>query len=743
MGDIILPMRKDLKPNHFAKPCRGIFTLLTIIFAVIIALPPAHAQEEGQNDHDNLLSYEILADVTAVEAGKPFQLLIKQSIKPQWHTYWINPGDSGNPTTINWQAPDGTRFSDLSFPSPLKIPTGPLVTFGYEGDVLYTLTVTPPAGKTGDNIAISADIEALVCKEICLPDYQTISITLPYENDEVASEPANQDMFARARSLMPEPLDAKAFYESESETFVMQMHADEAFIETMINAGRVYFFPRQWGIIDYTENPKIVQTAADEAVLRFRPDNSRPLSAVDTIDGVLEIKDGDKRTTFSMSARPSEKMESVSGVPGVSGNDGQGSLKSVTLIGAIILAIGGGIILNLMPCVFPVLSLKALSLSKLGQSEQREAALQGFSYTAGIMVTFGAIALLLFALKAGGSEIGWGFQFQNHFVVLALSYLLFVIGLNLAGLFDIPSGFAGVGQSLTQKQGHTGSFMTGMLATIVATPCTAPFMGTAVGFAVTQPPLVGTLVFLSLGLGLALPYLALCFIPRLRAAMPRPGPWMDTFKQFLAFPMFGFTVWLVWIFSIQTGSYGVMVALGGMTAIAFVIWLWQHRPAGRIGKIATTLCALGVIAAIAFSSITVTPVNAPATQQQVADKHPDGSWIYTEATLERLLKTDHPVFVNMTASWCITCKVNERVALSTDSVKEVFKDYNVQYVKGDWTNYDPEITRYLEKYGRSGVPIYIFYGARNDATGKRPEPVILPQILRPGIVKETITADQV
>jgi len=390
--------------------------------------------------------------------------------------------------------------------------------------------------------------------------------------------------------------------------------------------------------------------------------------------------------------------------------------------------------LNLMPCVFPVLSMKALSLVKLKDKEIAKARINGIAYTLGILACFALIAGVLLVLKASGSQVGWGFQLQHPAIILFLAYLFFTLGLNLIGFFEIDFGLSNMGQSLTRKTGMTGSFFTGVLATLVATPCTAPFMGVAMGYALTQPALISMLIFLALGFGLAFPYLALTFSPALRHILPRPGAWMETFRQVLAFPMFASACWLVWVLSQQINHMGQLMALFGMVGIAFGVWLLKRRPAHK--GLRLTLLVL-VFLSFGFALSNFFTMRTQDAQQTVQSG--EENWeTFSRAKLDDLLKGNESVFVNMTAAWCITCKVNEKVALNIDSTRALFAKYNVRYLKGDWTNQNPEITNYLEEYGRSGVPIYVFYGPRMES-GARPEPVLLPQILTPGIVEETIT----
>jgi thiol:disulfide interchange protein DsbD len=406
--------------------------------------------------------------------------------------------------------------------------------------------------------------------------------------------------------------------------------------------------------------------------------------------------------------------------------------QRISLIQAALLALVAGVILNLMPCVFPVLSIKILHLTQHASEPPARIRLHGLAYTAGILGSFAVLAGALNALRAGGAEIGWGFQLQSPAVVAALAFLLFAFGLSLSGILPIGNSLTRVGGSrLLQKTGLSGSFFAGMLATVVATPCTAPFMGASIGYALTQPFVVGLVVFLSLGLGLALPFLVLAFMPGLQRLLPRPGRWMETMKQFLAFPLYGTAAWLVWVLSFQVGPAGLMAALAGLVLIGFAAWAYGLVQ-GQSGRSALAFRGMATAAAVAVLAIAVTIRSDPGSETTAqASPTEAGYEPFTQAKLDTMLAGGRPVFVNMTAAWCITCLVNERTALSIDAVREALSGKNVAYLKGDWTNRNPEITRLLERFGRSGVPLYVLY-----QNGR--EPVVLPQILTPSLVLDKL-----
>jgi thiol:disulfide interchange protein DsbD len=530
--------------------------------------------------------------------------------------------------------------------------------------------------------------------------------------------------------------------EEQDQVLILSFMLSSEEAKSLTSATDMFFFPEQWGVI-LNATPQEI-TVADGTLMIKAQRDTRPLSEIQTLNGVFTYKDSAGKNNAASLSLPitSTPLSSPLG-SGIKG-EGINNVKTITedttsFAQAIFLALLGGLILNLMPCVFPVLSMKALSLVKMSDREQKHANLHGIFYTLGVMVCFGAIAGTLIALQQAGEEIGWGFQLQNPVVVLLLAYLLFAMALNLSGFFEMKGHlFTNIGHKLAAKHGYTGTFFTGMLATIVATPCTAPFMATAMGYALTQPPVIALGVFMALALGLSLPYLLLCFIPPLRKSLPKPGAWMETFRQFMSFPLFASVAWLIWVYAQQvSGDYGTLIGLSGLLLIAFSIWISHHEP--RRQPLKTGIHALSVTALIlALMVAGLSHVKSDMTAKEISQDTKIPSIAYSKETLDKLLAGDDPVFVDMTASWCITCQVNERIALYTDSTSTLFKEKNVHYVVGNWTNRNPEITAYLATYGRNGVPLYVYYAGRDPKTGTRPDAEILPQLLTSGLVADVI-----
>lgn len=672
-------------------------------------------------DTDKNVVVRLLPEKTALTGGETVTVGIQQTIRPGWHTYWANPGDSGAIIRIKWTGIKNIETASLQWPIPKKLPMGPLTNFGYEGEVTLLQNITLPEKLSGGAQTITAEIDLLVCAEICIPETHTASFIINGDEDPV---PAAVEM---ARTKLPIDMGWQTTMAEEGGNLIVTIATDTPNAFNRLKSIEIY--PEEWGLI--ANSGKTTATKDASHLILTHPRGERDLSEAPLSNIVVTYQD-------AMGAR---KAVRVSGVTGDAVPVEKASLtqETVGIAKSIFFAFLGGLILNLMPCVFPILSMKALSLVKLKDKDIAKARMNGVAYTIGILACFTIIAGILLLLKAGGSQVGWGFQLQHPAIILFLAYLFFTLGLNLIGFFEINFKFVNAGQSLTQKTGMTGSFFTGVLATLVATPCTAPFMGVAMGFALTQPAFVSLLIFLSLGFGLALPYLALTFSPGLRHVLPKPGAWMETFRQFLAFPMFASACWLIWVLSQQISHMGQFFALIGMLTIALGLWLINRQPSHKWGRLFVLAMAF---LSFGFALSTFFTVRPDETLTATSAVHAEDNWeSFTRAKLDDYLKDDEPVFVNMTAAWCITCKVNEKVALSIDSTRALFMEKKVRYLKGDWTNQNPEITNFLEEYGRSGVPIYVYYGPRAE-NGTRPDAVVLPQILTPGIVADTIHQPQ-
>ncbi|MBN9089833.1 MAG: thioredoxin family protein [Reyranella sp.] len=696
--------------------------LLAFLLALVVAGPGfAQSSPPASVVKTENIRAELVSEVSEVSAGQPFWAGLRLTIRPKWHTYWKNPGDSGLPTEINWKL-SGAKADPIVWPAPSFFNIGGVINYGYHDDVLLLTRITPAADASGQ-LALNADATWLVCEDVCIPEEGKFTLILPVGS----SKPADADtraLFDKARRTVPteSPWPAR-FGLSKAGDPTLEVAAKGLKPETIRDA---YFFPAEWGPVANMAQQKAVVTANGITIpLKkgdAKADTSAKAAAPQQIAGTLVLTektgDGEQRQAFDVTAKVDPNFVPASPLSASGG-------ESISLVQALLFALLGGLILNLMPCVFPVLAMKAAAFARLAGHECSAMRRDGLAYTGGVLVAFAAMAAVVVAIRSSVGDVSWGFQFQSPIFSLLIAYLFFVVGLNLAGVFEIGGSFA-FGQGLTAKRGVTGAFFTGVLAVVVATPCTAPFMAAALGFALSQPAPQTVAVLLAMGVGLALPYLALSMTPALQRLMPRPGVWMDRLRQFLAFPMFASAVWMIWVLTQQTGPDGVIYALGGMVLIGFAIWLLRLSSPGSIGTwvrrglaAAAVLLALGAVLKLE---------DGPATAASAAGGPSQGvnfeGWEkFSRARMTEAAAAGKPVFVDFTAAWCITCLVNERVALETPATRKAFEQTGTVKLKGDWTNRDPEITSLLKELGRAGVPLYLYW-----APGAE-RPKILPQVL--------------
>jgi thiol:disulfide interchange protein DsbD len=687
---------------------------------------------------DHSIEVELIAETTNIVPGETIWLGLRLDPAEHWHTYWKMGGDSGEPTSANeWTAPEGTNISELQWPAPHWLPfyDTDLVNFGYEEEVLHPVAVNIPADYEGDTVELSTLAFWNVCEQICIPGEQRLSISLPVAQS-VELDAANAQLFASTREQLPiVDHDIKSIIAVAGERVSLGFEAPDA---VFTDYSEAFFFPEQRRIIkpgplrDVSIQGNLIQITHQQP--------RRMLEDLTEVYGVLVLENelGD-RVAYDFQ-NPTADANQTTLVPfaasdKTSGNSGTGG----GLLLYMLFAVMGGLILNLMPCVFPVLSMKALSFAKNAGESVHKQRMSGIAYTAGVVGAFVALATVLIILRAGGERIGWAFQFQQPWFLAFIVYVFFMMALSLSGVFEIGTGLMGAGSGLAQKKGYKGSFFTGVLATTVATPCTAPFMGPALGFALTQPWAVAMLVFISLGLGMALPILLLSFMPALTKYMPKPGAWMETFKQFMAFPLYASALFFLWVLGTQVGVMGMSLVLGVCILLAFAAWLYQRR--FTLGPILRTVnYAVGVTALVAAVYLMQTPFLQTLAPVQTASVDAEGNStqnyeVFSTARLDEIQAEGRPVFVNMTAAWCITCLANEQTTLSTDRIGQALLDNDITYMKGDWTNEDPEITAMLDKFNRPSVPLYVLYPGD---TSK--EPIILPQILTPSMVADVFAS---
>jgi thiol:disulfide interchange protein DsbD len=723
---------------------------------------PVQAQPV-KTDH---VTAELVTERGGVAPGGTLAIGLRLQHIPQWHTYWRNPGDSGLPTRLSWTLPAGVTVGEIDWPAPQRLPIGPLVNYGYEGDLLLPMSLAVPAdARPGDTLRLQAQANWLVCHDVCIPEEATLNLAVPIVEGMTPAPTEHAARFERTRIDQPRPIAGwQTRVEQAGRELQLTLTREGAAAETP-GLATVEFFP-------FAE--QVVQPAAHQVwrtpqgfVVRMALADNVP--APGAVEGIVVARPaagpaapaaaptpwGHDRTAAVLAA-PVQAVATLalpegaqplaawaapgsSKAGGVAGGAASvaspaatpqtlGGAGSVGLWGAIALAFLGGMLLNLMPCVFPVLSIKLLSLT---QHKPGSLHVHALAYTVGVVGSFLALAAVLLALRAAGSGIGWGFQLQQPGVVFVLALLFFAIGLNLMGAFElrqvVPQALAG----WRAERPSVDAFASGVLAVVAASPCTAPFMGAALGYAVTQSAWTALAVFGALGLGMALPYALLVWVPGWRDRLPRPGPWMVTFKQALAFPMFATVVWLLWVLGQQAGIDGAAKAMLGLLVLGVVVW-WSSLPSKRPALArGAALIALG--AGVAWSWPQPAPVAAasgPVPASPVAGRA--ATWqAYDEAAIDRHTAEGRAVFVDFTAAWCVSCQVNKRLVLDTVDTQAAFAEAGVVLMRADWTNRDERITRALERLGRNGVPVYLLVRPGQD-------PLLLPEILTAGLVREAL-----
>ena len=651
--------------------------LLLTLLAVLVGTPDLRAAESVAVVSPRA-TVTLISDTERVAPGQPYRVALRLRLAPGWHTYWQNPGDAGIAPELAFTLPPGVTAGPIIWPTPTRQPEDALMTYGYAGEVILPATISGGPGP------VTIDAIWLVCAKICVPEEGKFTLDLPTGPPQPSAETA---LFARADAAQPRPSPFPAHFAPDG-TLTLIGEGIEATADA-------WFMPLTPDAIAASAKQSIT-TAPGRLTLTLRPAAAfRPDLP---LAGVLVLRDrGGAETALAIAATPAPIESAAS-----------------PLLHILAAAFLGGLILNLMPCVFPVLAMKAIGLAGMTGQSRAHARIHAAAYAGGVMATFIAIAFTLLALRHAGAAAGWGFQFQSPLFVGLMACVLFAVGLNLSGVFHI-GGNVGAGQSFADRDGLPGSFFAGTLAVLVATPCTAPFMSIALTTGLAGTPLTTVVVFAALGAGLATPYVLLASLPVCARLLPRPGAWMDVLKQVLAFPMYGAVVWLIWVISIETGPPGVLATATALTLVAFAAWAMQFRP--RIGRPIAALAGIGAIVLIA--NLTLSDAIHPPTP---------GAEAFSTPRLAELRAAGKPVFVNVTAAWCVSCLVNERVALSRDSTRAALAERGIAYLKGDWTRQDPAITAYLKSNGADGVPFYIYYPPNHRA------PVILPQILTPGIV---------
>ena len=634
-------------------------------------------------------SVTLLTESNQVGGEETLLVGLEFNLSPGWHTYWENPGDSGEGASIKWNLPSGFKASTILWPGPKRIPVEPLMTYGYEDKALLLTEIKSPK-EFSNPVKISAKINWLTCKDICIPQEGQVDMTL-IKGQKVANQFTSKlkEVALTVPKNFPSPYRVSVI----NEKIFLQFEK-----EGSRNISEAYFFPNEYGLINYTADQKLER---NDNSFSLELSSAEVQLKTNTLKGVLKLKvDGIKE--FYTLDLPLEKNTN-------------NPLVTISLLTAIIFAFLGGIILNAMPCVFPILSIKILSFIEQSQGSKEKLFHHGLVFSAGVLTTFLAVSALLIFLRASGEAIGWGYQLQSPWVVSLLIYLFVVIGIVFMGNIVLGSSFGNLGTLVQNQKDLTSSFFTGVLAVVVASPCTAPFMGPALGLALLQPGLKSIVIFLALGIGFSLPYLILSIYPQLLSKLPKPGEWMQTLKQIMAFPMWASALWLAWVLSSQVDMQSVFAVLLGALLIALGLWLLEKtQNSASILRRLTLIFSLGLM----IFSIWLLPIASDNNSPSLKNEEN----AFSVQKLSSLRSEQKMVFLNFTADWCITCKVNEAIALNQEKVKKILDEKNIIYLKADWTRKDPEIASMLASYGRTGVPLYLLFPSQGD-------PIILPELL--------------
>jgi thiol:disulfide interchange protein DsbD len=667
----------------------------------------------------------LIAETRGASPGSRVWVAVTQDLDAGWHTYWRNPGDAGEAPTLTWTLPADWRAGGIVWPAPRRLPLGPIMNYGYEGRVVMPVPINVPASaRIGQTGHLAVNIDYLICSSVCVPETAKVALDLPVVAAPAPSDPTGAALISAALGAAPKSSGLTARFQRAGRDLTLGIAGSPL---AGLSAADAYFYPFSGTLIDQAK-PQTVERGSRGLTLTLAdgPDFAKGAAPAQAA-GVLVV-DGQ---AFNIDAAPGAPPPGASGL----GAPATGGHASGGLVVAMAFAFLGGLILNLMPCVFPILSLKAAALAGHAGEASRSRA-QGLAFLGGVVASFLALAGVLMAARAAGAAVGWGFQLQSPVIVAALTLIMLAAALNLSGLFEIGTSLQGLGSGLAAREGLTGSIFTGVLAVVVAAPCTAPFMGPALGFALTQTWPAALAVFLALGLGFAAPFTVVAFSPTLIRALPRPGAWMDMFRKALAFPMYAAAAWLAWVLAQQSGSEGLARLLAAAVLLSLAAWMFglfqQRRVLGRPSRIAGGVAALAVVGALAVAF--AAPFPAPTTGQGASEASGLSSKPWSPTAVADLRAQGRPILVNFTAAWCVTCQVNERVVFSDPAVARAMRQSGVVYLVADWTNRDGAIAKALESEGRIGVPLYLLYDAKGDA------PRVLPQLLTPDLVVHALEA---
>ncbi|MCA9400266.1 MAG: thioredoxin family protein [Candidatus Omnitrophica bacterium] len=705
------------------------YFILSLLFLCAGILPQSSSRAQEKVTSANT-TVQLISEVASIKSGQPFWVGLHMEMDPHWHTYWVNPGDSGLSPKLQWALPDGFTASEIVWPFPVIISEAGLTTYGFEDENLLFVKITPPMGLDPTQmVSLQAKAIWLACKEICLPGEAQVSLTLPVKEAFPQSHPEWGTVFDMFRPKLPvatHPYETKV-YEDTDHFYLVILSQEEM---TTLS-----FFSLYEDVIQYAA-PQFLEPVKGGYQLTLKKSEyyEQPVAE---LRGVLVNNSGwgglkgYQAFELSREVLPYDANKFTQMYSWPIPMSPSGSASGMTIWVAICFALLGGLILNLMPCVLPVLSIKVLGLIEHAQDKQK-AFKNGLIFMLGVLVSFWVLAGILMALRSIGQQIGWGFQFQTPGFVVFMAVLLYVFGLNLFGLFEVGTSLTSISGKVKPSSGASASFLSGVLTTIVATPCTAPFMGTALGFALSQPAMISLIIFTALGIGLSLPYVILSGNAKLLKFVPKPGPWMVHLKSFLGFILMASVVWLLWVLGAQLGTTAMTILMIALLFISVGMWVYgiiqrRHKAGLAVIWMGLFLLGGGLLAGESLRQMPVTDQAEQASREGIQWRD------FTQTDIAQVRKEGGMVFLDFTAKWCLSCQVNERVVFQNDEVIQYFRDRKIVPVKADWTNYDESITRALAAFGKNSIPLYVVYPADISK-----EPIILPEVITPKIVLEAL-----
>ncbi len=689
----------------------GIILILLAVSLAASSYLSAKAVREGQ------VEAELVTEVISIQAGRTFTLALRLKHDEGWHTYWKNPGDAGLPTTIEWILPEGFEAGPIQWPYPEKINVSGIINYGYSGEIFLLVDITPPANlRSGEDVTLTARVDWLMCEVICIPGSADLELILPVTLDPPTEESSWSTFFDESRERLPQRLHSwkVSAYRNDNRMAL--------FLEPTGEANRdissLYFFSGDAQVAPGAPQP--LRHSSGGYILELARTDFAEKETV-SLPGIL-FRTGGWIADGSMQAleiNPGYAEGPMPAVIGILSNQAAGG----NYLGILGLAFVGGLILNLMPCVFPVLGIKIMGFVGQAGEQKGRVIMHGLVYALGILISFWTLAAALLVLRAGGTNLGWGFQLQSPVFVYFLTLILFVFALNLSGVFEVGGRAMGLGQRFMGTGGMAGSFFSGLLATVVATPCAAPFLAPALGAALALSGIESMIVFTFIGLGLAAPYLLLSMFPGLVRILPRPGAWMETFRQAMAFPLYASAGFLLWVLAAQVGEYGLLFALFAVTLVAMAGWIYGRWSVPGRKPAIRRLAGAAALAVFGLAIYTGYPVRE--SSGLVWEK-------WSTEKVASLRAEGRPIFVDFTARWCATCQANKATVFTSEKIIGAFRERDVAALKADWTTQDPAITEELARFGRSAVPFNIIY------LPGRNEPFILPEILTSGAVMEVL-----